>query len=116
MCDENAPYHGRIELGSTFPAIGYGTVVKAGSKSGHNVGGRVAGMLGAADEVKIDGTRAMKLVKLPFLPRSASLGLMGLSAGLTAYCGVFYVPSRAPKRTDTVVVTGAAGSVGSIAV
>ena len=135
MCDENAPYHGRIELaggkGDTgkgkegtnastkskpFPAIGFGTVIKAGAKSGHTVGKRVTGMLGAADTVTVDGAQVFRAMKFPLLPLSASLGLMGLTAGLTAYCGVFYVASKRPSKGETVVVTGAAGSVGSIAV
>ena len=33
MLDEEA-YHGSVSLGGTLPAIGYGTVVHAGSKSG----------------------------------------------------------------------------------
>ena len=116
MCDENAPYHGSIQLGQTFPALGYGTVLKVGAKSKHKVGACVVGMLAAADTITVDGTQAMPSMKFPFLSRSSSLGLMGLTAGLTAYCGVFYVPSRIPQKGETVVVTGAAGSVGSIAV
>jgi NADPH-dependent curcumin reductase CurA len=115
MCDENA-YHGSLKLGSTFPALGYGTVIKAGNKSGHKIGSRVAGMLSASDLCKVDGKSAMKLYKFPYMNLSSSLGLMGLTSGLTAYCGVFYVPSKCPQRGETVVVTGAAGSIGSIAV
>ena len=115
MCDENA-YHGSLELGSTFPALGYGVVVQAGKKSGHTIGSRVAGMLSASDLCTVDGKSTMKVFKFPFMNLSASLGLMGLTSGLTAYCGVFYVPSKIPQRGETVVVTGAAGSVGSIAV
>jgi len=117
MCDENAPYHGCIKIGQTFPALGYGKVLRVGSKSKHKVGSRVVGMLAASDTITIDGTQAMKSMKFPFMSRScSSLGLMGLTSGLTAYCGVFYVPSRIPQKGETVVVTGAAGSVGSIAV
>jgi NADPH-dependent curcumin reductase CurA len=115
ICDENA-YHGSLKLGSTFPALGYGVVIKAGKKSGHKIGSRVAGMLSASDLCKVDGKSTMKVFKFPFMNLSSSLGLMGLTSGLTAYCGVFYVPSKIPQRGETVVVTGAAGSVGSIAV
>ena len=45
---------------------------------------------------------------------TASLGLMGLTTGLTAYTGVFYV-TRRPRKGETVVVSGAAGAVGSVA-
>ncbi len=115
MCDESA-YHGSLSIGSTFPAIGYGKVVRAGARSGHAVGTTVAGMLSASDRCVVEGKQAIRSMKFPFLRRSDSLGLMGLTSGLTAYCGVFYVPSKRPRKGETVVVTGAAGAVGSIAV
>jgi len=115
MYDEHA-YHGSLPLGATLPAMGYGRVVQAGPKSGHSVGTVVAGMLQAADKAVVDGKGLMRSFRFPFLDRSACLGLLGLTTGLTAYTGVFYVPSKAPRKGETVVVTGAAGAVGSIAV
>eukprot|EP00535_Pseudo-nitzschia_heimii_P010533 CAMPEP_0197174098 /NCGR_PEP_ID=MMETSP1423-20130617/770_1 /TAXON_ID=476441 /ORGANISM="Pseudo-nitzschia heimii, Strain UNC1101" /LENGTH=369 /DNA_ID=CAMNT_0042622995 /DNA_START=190 /DNA_END=1299 /DNA_ORIENTATION=+ len=115
VCDAEA-YHGALKLGDTFPAIGYGTVVWAGPKSGHKVGTRVSGMLEAADRAVLDGKTLFRTVKLPFLDHTASLGLLSLVCGMTAYAGIFYVPSRAPRRGETVVVTAAAGAVGSVAV
>eukprot|EP00536_Pseudo-nitzschia_multiseries_P017215 jgi/Psemu1/49870/gm1.49870_g len=115
MMEEGA-YHGALPIGATIPALGYGTVVKAGPRAGHRVGTTVAGMLAASDSVVVDSKQVMRAFKFPFMPRTASLGLLGLTSGLTAYCGVFYVPSRRPRRGETVVVTGAAGAVGSIAV
>lgn len=115
ICDESA-YHGSLPLGSTFPALGYGKVVRAGVQSGHTVGTTVAGMLGASDRCVVEGKQVMRSIRLPFLRKSDSLGLVGLTSGLTAYCGVFYVPSKRPRKGETVVVTGAAGAVGSIAV
>lgn len=116
MLDAEA-YHGSLPLGATIPALGYGTVVKAGSKSGHKVGSTVSGMLSASDLAVVDGKQAMRSFKFPFMTMSASLGLMGLTTGMTAYCGVFYVASKGgPRKGETVVVTGAAGAVGSIAV
>mmetsp|Transcript_2404 Transcript_2404/g.5566 ORF Transcript_2404/g.5566 Transcript_2404/m.5566 type:complete len:381 (-) Transcript_2404:207-1349(-) len=115
MMEERA-YHGSLPIGSPIPAIGYGTVVRAGPGSGYAVGTTVHGMLAASDAVVVDSKHLIRSVKLPFLPRSSSLGLLGLTTGLTAYCGVFCVPRRAPRKGETVVVTGAAGAVGSIAV
>ena len=115
MFDEGA-YHGNLPLGETLPALGYGTITQAGPKSGHTVGTTVSGMLQASDRAIVDGKFVMRSFKFPFLDKSASLGLLGLTTGLTAYCGVFYVPSKPPRKGDTVVVTGAAGAVGSIAV
>ncbi len=52
---------------------------------------------------KIDGTKA---------PLSAYLGILGLT-GLTAYFGLTEIGK--PKKGETLVVSGAAGAVGSIA-
>lgn len=115
MLDEKA-YHGSLPLGGVLPALGYGRVVLAGPKSGHKIGSRVAGMLQAADYAKVDGSQVMRAFKLPFMSMSSSLGIMGITCGLTAYCGVFYVAPRPPRRGETVVVTAASGAVGSVAV
>mmetsp|Transcript_27440 Transcript_27440/g.64347 ORF Transcript_27440/g.64347 Transcript_27440/m.64347 type:complete len:366 (+) Transcript_27440:99-1196(+) len=113
MMDEEA-YHGALSLGDTIPAIGYGTVVAAGPKAGHKVGTVVSGMMGAQTFAKIQSGGAFRMITFPLMTPTASLGLMGLTTGLTAYTGVFYV-TRRPRRGETVVVTGAAGAVGSVA-
>ena len=113
MMDEEA-YHGALSLGDTIPAIGYGKVVAAGPKSCHKVGTVVSGMIGAQTYAKIKSSGAFRHITFPFMTPTASLGLMGLTTGLTAYTGVFYV-SRRPRKGETVVVTGAAGAVGSVA-
>jgi hypothetical protein len=113
MLDEEA-YHGAVPIGGTMPAIGYGKVVAAGPQSKHKVGSIVAGMMGAQTHAKMQSSAAFKAMKLPFMTMTDSLGLMGITTGLTAYTGMFYVCNR-PKKGETVVVTGAAGAVGSIA-
>jgi len=113
MMDEEA-YHGALSLGDTIPAIGYGKVVAAGPKAGHKVGTVVSGMMGAQTYAKIKSGGAFRHITFPFMTPTASLGLMGLTTGLTAYTGVFYV-TRRPRKGQTVVVTGAAGAVGSVA-
>ena len=113
MMDEEA-YHGALSINDTIPAIGYGKVIAAGPKAGHKVGTVVSGMMGAQTYAKIKSGGAFRHITFPFMTPTASLGLMGLTTGLTAYTGVFYV-TRRPKRGETVVVTGAAGAVGSVA-
>lgn len=113
MMDEEA-YHGALSINDTIPAIGYGKVIAAGPKAGHKVGTVVSGMMGAQTHAKIKSGGAFRHITFPFMTPTASLGLMGLTTGLTAYTGVFYV-TRRPKRGETVVVTGAAGAVGSVA-
>ena len=113
MLDEQA-YHGSTGLGDTLMAIGYGKVVYAGPRSGRSVGSLVTGALGAQTHSKVKASQTFGLIKFPFMSQTASLGLMGLTTGLTAYTGIFYV-SRRPRRGETVVVTAASGAVGSVA-
>lgn len=54
------------------------------------------------DLVKVDASKA---------PLSAYLGILGLT-GLTAYCGLTQIGK--PKAGETLVVSGAAGAVGSV--
>jgi NADPH-dependent curcumin reductase CurA len=113
MLDEEA-YHVAIPLGGTLPSIGYGKVVHAGSATKYKVGSVVQGMLGAQTYSKVKATQIVTKFNFPFMSSTASLGIMGLTTGLTAYTGVFYVCDK-PKKGETVVVTGAAGAVGSVA-
>lgn len=113
MMDASA-YHGSMDLQNTLPALGYGTVVLSRSKK-FKIGQPVLGMLGAQTFAKVPAQQLTRKVNLPFLPSTASLGLMGLTTGLTAYTGMFFVPSKAPRKGDTVVVTASAGAVGSVA-
>lgn len=114
MLDAEA-YHGSVDLGKTLPAIGYGTVVHAGKKTSRRVGSSVMGMMGAQTYAVVPVSQLTTQITFPFMKPSSCLGLMGLTSGLTAYVGCFYVLSP-PKRGQTVVVTGATGAVGSTAV
>ena len=113
MLDEEA-YHGVVPIGGTLPAIGYGRVAAAGPDAKFKVGTMVSGMMGAQTFATVKSSEAFRMMTFPFMGPTASLGLMGLTTGLTAYTGVFYV-CRRPRKGETVVVTGAAGAVGSIA-
>jgi len=113
MLDEEA-YHGAINVGSSLPALGYGKVVAVGPSSKHKVGSLVAGMMGAQTYAKVKSKDTFGVLQFPYMTPTASLGIMGVTTGLTAYTGVFYV-CRRPRKGETVVVTGAAGAVGSIA-
>lgn len=113
MLDEEA-YHGVVEIDGTLPAIGYGKVIAAGPEANLKVGSMVSGMMGAQTHTVIQANQAFRMMTFPFMSPTSSLGLMGLTSGLTAYVGLFYV-CRRPRKGETVVVTGAAGAVGSIA-
>jgi NADPH-dependent curcumin reductase CurA len=97
-------------LGETMRALGTGTV----SASGHPdfaSGDRVTGFLGWQEDAVVDGSA---LRRVPDgVPLSASLNVLGI-AGQTAWLGLHEIGK--PQEGETVVVTAAAGSVGSIAV
>jgi hypothetical protein len=78
------------------------------------VGQVVVGMMGAQTYAKVPAKGIQHKHRIPFVPATAPLGLMGLTTGLTAYAGVFFV-CRPPRAGETVVVTASAGAVGSIA-
>jgi NADPH-dependent curcumin reductase CurA len=112
MLDEQA-YHGSTQPGDTLMALGVGTVVASKNKK-FKVGARVAGALGAQSLGPVKPEMIQPALALPGVPESAALGLLGLTSGMTAWCGIHAVLGP-PKRGQTVVVTAAAGAVGSAA-
>ena len=116
MLDEDA-YHGTIPLGGTIPALGYGVVVKAGPGGRPKVGARLIGMVKAQTLATVDVGGALGVQPMPptfGLPHSAALGLLGITTGMTAYCGVFCAAAP-PAKGEVAVVSAAAGACGSIA-
>uniref|UniRef100_A0A7S2MG65 Enoyl reductase (ER) domain-containing protein n=1 Tax=Helicotheca tamesis TaxID=374047 RepID=A0A7S2MG65_9STRA len=113
MMDEGA-FHGSIKPGSTIPAIGYGTVLKAGPLSKLKKGSKVSGLMSASSIAFVKSSTVQATAQFPYMKPSLSLGYMGVS-GLTAYVGMFVSPREYPQQGETVVVSAAAGAVGSIA-
>ena len=109
--DEEA-YHGSTAVGSIAPALGVGTVLASGSKK-FKPGARVVGMLGAQTLALVPAVGLQAVAALPGLTPTDALGRMGIS-GLTAWVGVVAV-LRPPRKGEVVVVSAAAGGVGSIA-
>ncbi len=87
---------------------GIGEVVESNHPD-FKVGDRVMGMMGWQEYFRSNGTGINK-VDLP-LPDETILSVFALP-GLTATQGLFNVGK--PKQGETLIVTGAAGSVGSI--
>jgi NADPH-dependent curcumin reductase CurA len=73
-------------------------------------GDYVSGMLEWKEYQKSDGQGLTK-VDTTNVPQSAYLGVLGLT-GLTAYLGLTEIGK--PKKGETIVVSGAAGAVGSV--
>ena len=101
---------GPAVLGEAIPAIGAGTVAVS-RHPGFTEGDRVVGMLGWQEDAVVAGD---SLRKVPCgVPIGTSLHVLGI-AGQAAFIGVRYI--GCPWPGDTVVVTAAAGAVGSAAV
>lgn len=107
------------DVRSYVPPVGIGEVMRAGAvgrivASEHSdfaVDDWVTGLFGVQEYAISDG-RGVYRVDPQAAPLPTWLGTLGLT-GLTAYFGLFDVGR--PKPGNTVVVSGAAGAVGSIA-
>ena len=104
-----ANYSTPVGIGEVMRAFAAGTVIKS-RHPGYAEGDKVMGMLGWQDYAVSDGSNITRKVKETDLPLSLSLGVLGLN-GVTAYFGLLDL--GLPRPGDTVVVSTAAGSVGS---
>jgi NADPH-dependent curcumin reductase CurA len=97
-----------LQLGAVMRAYMVGKVT-ASRNPAFAVGDFVAGLDGVQEYAISDGSLMMK-VDTGLAPLPAYLNSLAI-AGLTAYCGLIEV--GAPQAGETVVVSGAAGSVGA---
>lgn len=100
-----------VEIGEVMRSIAIGVV----ERSRHpelKEGDHVSGLLGWQDFAVHDGTGLNKLPVLPGVPLTAFHGLFG-HIGLTAYAGLLDIGK--PQAGETLVVSAAAGAVGSLA-
>ncbi|WP_323122089.1 NADP-dependent oxidoreductase [Burkholderia alba] len=103
-----------VAIGEVMRALGIGRVVASRSPA-FAAGDLVQGLVGWQDYARIPAAQAPQLLKLPAqpgLPIPTLLGACGMS-GLTAYYGLTEIAPVQPG--ETLVVSAAAGSVGSIA-
>jgi NADPH-dependent curcumin reductase CurA len=102
-----------------LPAVKLGDVMRGGAigvveesrNPAFKVGDHVSGLLGWQEYAISSGAGLAKLPEIPGLPLTAHLGLFG-HIGLTAYFGLLDVAQ--PKAGETLVVSAAAGAVGSL--
>ena len=99
-----------VELGEVMRAGGVGRVVES-RNANFAVGEEVYGVFGVQRYAVSDG-RGLTRVDTAIAPAPVHLGVLGVS-GLTAYFGLLDVGR--PEPGQTVVVSGAAGSVGRLA-
>jgi len=104
-----ANYSTPVGIGEVMRAFAAGTVI-ASRHPGYAEGDKVMGMLGWQTFAVSDGSNITRKVRENDLPLSLSLGVLGLN-GITAYFGLLDLGS--PRAGDTVVVSTAAGAVGS---
>ena len=104
-----ANYSKPVGIGEVMRSRGVGEVV-ASRHPDYPVGDSLVGWLGWQEFTLADGTGIIRRVSERDIPLSASLGVLGMN-GLTAYFGLLEVGE--PNAGETVVVSTAAGSVGS---
>ena len=104
-----ANYSEPIPLGAVMRALAVGRV-EASRHSDFKPGEFVTGMFGWQDYAAVEVKVIQRKITETDLPISTSLGVLGLN-GLTAYFGLQEIGQ--PKSGETVVVSTAAGAVGS---
>lgn len=108
---DEGSFHRGARLGGVIPALGVGEVLDS-RDAGLAAGDKVFGPLGSQTHAVMPAA-ALRKLDTGIAPANAWLGALGLTTGLTAYFGI--VDVGRVKKGDTVVVSGAAGAVGSIA-
>ena len=102
-----------VELGAVMRGGGIGIVVKSNSPA-YKVGDQVTGLVGWQDYTIAGETPETAMGVIPKglpVPLTAMMGACGMT-GLTAYFGLLELGQ--PKAGETVVVSAAAGAVGSV--
>jgi NADPH-dependent curcumin reductase CurA len=107
---EEPSYLPPVEIGAVMRGGGVGTVIESRSDA-YPVGATVTGLLGWQEHAVI-GTDTLGRVVPEGVPMTAVLNALG-SSGMTAYFGMTDIAQT--KAGDVIVVSGAAGSVGSLA-
>ena len=102
-------YSAPVEIGAVMRALTVGRI-EASKLAGYAVGEYVTGMFGWQDYAVVGTSVIQRKVAAAGLSVSTSLGVLGIN-GLAAYFGLLEVGQ--PRAGETVVVSTAAGSVGS---
>ena len=107
--NDRASYAAPFQLGEVMTGGVVGKVVQSNLDK-FPEGAHVQGLLGWQDFSLSDGTGIQRISR-ELAPLSAYLGVLGMP-GLTAYFGLLDIGQ--PKSGETVLISGAAGAVGSI--
>ena len=109
----DAGMHTTGDIGTTIRAFGVGQVVESKSDK-LAVGDWVYGILSAQTHALVPDAAVTKVEPEEGIEPSAFVGPLGITTGLTAWVGLVKVGEV--KEGETVVVSGAAGAVGSVVV
>lgn len=107
--NEGKSYVPPVQIGEVMRAGGVGQVVES-KHPGFKAGDFVYGTLGIQKYATVDG-KGLTKVDPQAAPLPVYLGALGMP-GMTAYFGLLDVGK--PKEGETVVVSGAAGAVGTV--
>lgn len=107
--NEGKSYVKPVNIGEVMRALGAGVVIDS-KHPDFAAGDSVTGITGVQEYAVLDGKHLVK-VDPNFVSLPAYLGTLGMS-GLTAYFGL--LETGQPKSGETVLVSGAAGAVGSV--
>ena len=110
--DAGDAFHGSAALGTPVVALGVGEVI-ASESAALKVGDWVSGPLMAQTHALVPAMMVQKISPAENLPPSTYLGILGLTTGLTAWVGMSHVAGV--QAGQTVMVSGAAGAVGTVA-
>jgi hypothetical protein len=108
--NEGKSYIEPFELGRVIAAGAVGRVVRSSSRE-FEEGDTVEGMMGWQQYALVPA-RMLRKLDTTLAPITAALGVLGMP-GMTAYFGLLDIGR--PQPNETVVVSGAAGAVGSAA-
>lgn len=108
---EEESFHQGARMGGVIPALGVGRVIES-RFAGLAEGDHVFGPLCSQTVATMPGV-ALRRIDVSRVGPTAWLGVLGLTTGLTAYVGLTRVARV--KAGDVVVVSAAAGAVGSTA-
>ena len=112
MLDEREGFHGGTQLGGPVVALGVGEVLLSHSDD-FKPGDWVTGPLMAQTYAQMPAAALTKITPASNIPASTYLGILGMTTGITAWTGM--VPVGEVEPGDSVLVSGAAGAVGSVA-
>ncbi len=102
-------YAAPVALGSVMRALAVGTITESRDPN-HPVGQAVTGWFGWQQEAVVRADAIVRRIGETDLPLSLSLGVLGIN-GVTAHLALTGIGQ--PRAGDTVLVSTAAGSVGS---